>query len=134
MPGVSDVVVIPVLDEEVRCLFGLRYVSFRCVTPTLRCYLCCYSSLTLLCELCVGKPLTNFVFLFSPQAGEIPRAYVVKGDESLTEEQVFDFVAKKVAPHKKLRGGVRFAEEIPKSASGKILRRIQVQKDRGEIP
>jgi acyl-coenzyme A synthetase/AMP-(fatty) acid ligase len=74
------------------------------------------------------------VFLFSPQAGEIPRAYVVKGDESLTEEQVFDFVAKKVAPHKKLRGGVRFAEEIPKSASGKILRRIQVQKDRGEIP
>ena len=31
---------------------------------------------------------------------------------------------KKVAAHKRLRGGVRFVKEIPKSPSGKILRRL----------
>ena len=75
------------------------------------------------------------------EAGEIPRAYIVKQDhlegspegEAFTEQTVLDFVAGKVAPYKKLRGGVRFAAEIPKSPSGKLLRRIQVQKDRGEI-
>ena len=33
-------------------------------------------------------------------------------------------VASKVPPEKKLRGGVEFVEKIPKSASGKILRRL----------
>ena len=41
-----------------------------------------------------------------------------------------DFVAEKVAPHKKLRGGVVFIEEIPKTASGKILRRKVIEIDR----
>ena len=30
----------------------------------------------------------------------------------------------KVAPHKRLRGGVEFVLEIPKTPTGKILRRI----------
>jgi acyl-coenzyme A synthetase/AMP-(fatty) acid ligase len=29
----------------------------------------------------------------------------------------------KVAPHKRLRGGIRFVDEIPKNPTGKILRR-----------
>jgi len=33
-------------------------------------------------------------------------------------------VAKRVLPQKKLRGGVEFIEQIPKSPSGKILRRM----------
>lgn len=66
-------------------------------------------------------------------AGEIPRAYVVKQDGvELTESEVTDFVASKVAPHKKLRGGVVFSPEIPRSASGKILRRVQVEMDRAK--
>lgn len=66
-------------------------------------------------------------------AGEVPRAYVVKQDGAqLTEDQVAEYVASKVAPHKKLRGGVVFATEIPRSASGKILRRVQVQMDRAK--
>jgi len=33
-------------------------------------------------------------------------------------------VSEKVAPYKQLKGGVEFRQEIPKSLSGKILRRI----------
>jgi len=55
-------------------------------------------------------------------AGELPKAYIVpKGD--ITEKEIIDFVADKVSPHKKLRGGVEFLELIPKTASGKILKR-----------
>ena len=59
------------------------------------------------------------------RAGELPRAYVVKKGEQqgLTEEQVKSHVAKALAPHKQLGGGVEFLEEIPKSAAGKILRK-----------
>ncbi|KAG7401159.1 hypothetical protein PHYBOEH_002717 [Phytophthora boehmeriae] len=57
---------------------------------------------------------------------EIPKAYVVLKDPAnaakLTEEDVMDFVATKVAPFKKVRQ-VEFIEAIPKSATGKILRR-----------
>jgi 4-coumarate--CoA ligase len=61
------------------------------------------------------------------QATEVPRAYVVPkkgvkaGKES--EERIVKWLAGKVASHKRLRGGVRFIDEIPKSVSGKILRR-----------
>ena len=39
------------------------------------------------------------------------------------------WVAEKVAPHKKVRR-VGFVDEIPKSASGKILRRVLVERER----
>ena len=56
------------------------------------------------------------------KTGELPKAFVVpKGD--ISPEDVVDFVAERVAPYKKLRGGVEFVDKIPKSASGKILRR-----------
>ncbi|ESO85322.1 hypothetical protein LOTGIDRAFT_221356 [Lottia gigantea] len=58
-------------------------------------------------------------------AGELPKAYVVlKKDQKLSEKDIVNYVAERVAPHKKLRGGVEFLEQIPKSASGKILRRV----------
>ena len=47
-------------------------------------------------------------------------------------EAYIKFVEERVAPHKKLRGGVIFVEAIPKTASGKILRREVVKMDRGE--
>jgi acyl-CoA synthetase (AMP-forming)/AMP-acid ligase II len=70
------------------------------------------------------------------EGGEVPRAYVVKQDgaEQMTEEQVANFVKEKVAPHKRLRGGVFFTDVIPKSPSGKILRRVQVEFDRRVNP
>ena len=66
-------------------------------------------------------------------AGELPRAYVVKRDKhniDLTEEAVQLFVEERTAHYKKLRGGVVFTETIPKTASGKILRRQLVELDR----
>jgi 4-coumarate--CoA ligase len=62
------------------------------------------------------------------QASELPRAYVVpkgglgKGEKEAQE--IIEWLGAKVAHHKKLRGGVRFVDEIPKSVSGKILRRV----------
>ena len=56
--------------------------------------------------------------------GEAPKAFVVRTDESITENDVMEFVAGKVAKHKPLMGGVEFIEAIPKSATGKILRRV----------
>ncbi|KAL1833050.1 hypothetical protein ACET3Z_002701 [Daucus carota] len=57
------------------------------------------------------------------EAGEVPMACVVKRSESrINESQVMDFVAKQVAPYKKIRR-VSFVNSIPKSAAGKILRK-----------
>ena len=53
---------------------------------------------------------------------EVPRAYVVS-DGNITEEDVKAFVKAQVADYKQLRGGVIFMDVIPKSASGKILRK-----------
>jgi acyl-CoA synthetase (AMP-forming)/AMP-acid ligase II len=62
------------------------------------------------------------------EAGEIPKAYVVsKG--AATADELMDFVAARVAPHKKIRL-LEFIDKIPKSASGKILRRVLVQAER----
>lgn len=67
---------------------------------------------------------------------EVPRAYVVvKAGSDETEERakdIIEWLAAKVAPPKRLRGGLRFAKEIPKSASGKILRRVLIEKVRKE--
>ncbi|SFS17775.1 4-coumarate--CoA ligase [Microbacterium sp. cf046] len=54
---------------------------------------------------------------------EIPKAFIVAAPDSvLTEEDVQAFVAENVAPHKKVRR-VEFIDVIPKSTSGKILRK-----------
>lgn len=65
------------------------------------------------------------------EAGELPKAFVVRHGE-VTSEEIMEFVAKRVLPQKKLRGGVEFIDQIPKSPSGKILRRIlrNQEKDR----
>ncbi|ESN97367.1 hypothetical protein HELRODRAFT_85499 [Helobdella robusta] len=61
--------------------------------------------------------------------GEKPRAYVVlKKDGSVREEELVRFVAGKVAAFKRLTGGVQFVQEVPKSQTGKILRRVLKEK------
>ena len=55
---------------------------------------------------------------------EVPKAFVVRQESGadLTAEDVMTFVAERIAPHKKIRV-VEFIDQIPKSASGKILRK-----------
>lgn len=89
----------------------------------------------------VSHPSVNDVAVIGlydeDQATEIPRAYVVpadglgKGEKEATE--IAEWLNKKVAQHKKLRGGVRFVDEIPKSVSGKILRRVLKVKAQEEL-
>ncbi|CAG8388947.1 unnamed protein product [Penicillium salamii] len=62
------------------------------------------------------------------RAGEVPKAIVVKapgapGDEELTKILI-KHVEDHKARHKFLKGGIRFVDAIPKSPSGKILRRL----------
>jgi acyl-CoA synthetase (AMP-forming)/AMP-acid ligase II len=66
------------------------------------------------------------------EAGEIPKAFVVlKPQAQATPEEIMAFVAEKVAPHKKVRQ-LEFIEQIPKSLSGKILRRLLVDRERAK--
>lgn len=67
-----------------------------------------------------------------PEAGEIPKALVVTRDE-VTAEELQAFVAARVAPYKKVRQ-VQFVDSIPKSASGKILRRELIERERAGSP
>jgi acyl-CoA synthetase (AMP-forming)/AMP-acid ligase II len=55
---------------------------------------------------------------------EVPKAFVVRQETGtdLTAGDVMTFVAERIAPHKKVRV-VEFIDQIPKSASGKILRK-----------
>jgi len=60
-------------------------------------------------------------------SGELPRAYVVLKpghQDSLTEQDITNWIKEQVSYHKWLEGGVVFIDAIPKSASGKILRRV----------
>ena len=68
------------------------------------------------------------------EAGEVPKAYIVlKGDDAARSdhagEAIMGWVAGRVAPHKRIRH-LEFIDQIPKSASGKILRRVLIDRDR----
>lgn len=63
----------------------------------------------------VGKP--------DDLAGELPLAFVVKSDPTLTAFEVIEFVSEHASRAKRLHGGVIFIDEIPRNPSGKILRR-----------
>ena len=57
-----------------------------------------------------------------PVAGEVPKAVIVRTGR-VGARQLIAWVAERVSPHKKIRR-VEFVDSIPKSASGKILRRL----------
>jgi acyl-coenzyme A synthetase/AMP-(fatty) acid ligase len=74
---------------------------------------------------------------YSATESELPRAYVVKRPspegQKLTEEDVYNYVAERLAKFKRLDGGIRFVDAIPKNASGKILKRLLREEAKKEI-
>ncbi|KAN0062768.1 hypothetical protein ACQY0O_004963 [Thecaphora frezii] len=67
------------------------------------------------------------------QMTEVPRACIVPRDRTVLadaaacaelEQRVRSYMEKLVAAHKKIRGGIEWCESVPKSPSGKILRRL----------
>lgn len=64
------------------------------------------------------------------EAGEVPKAFIVLKNET-TADEILEFVSERVAPHKRIRY-VEFMEQIPKSPSGKILRRVLVERERAK--
>jgi acyl-CoA synthetase (AMP-forming)/AMP-acid ligase II len=65
------------------------------------------------------------------EAGEVPKAFVVLRDaaDAADPEEILAYVAARVAPYKRIRR-LEFVELIPKSAAGKILRRVLVERER----
>jgi long-chain acyl-CoA synthetase len=69
----------------------------------------------------IGKP--------HPEAGEIPKAFVVrKAGHQLTAADVVAFVKGRLANYK-IPGEVEFVDAIPKTPSGKILRRVLKERE-----
>jgi len=69
----------------------------------------------------IGKP--------DPDAGEVPKAFVVRKDPTLTAEALLEWARGRLAGYKMLHA-VEFVDTIPKTASGKILRRVLKDEER----
>jgi long-chain acyl-CoA synthetase len=69
----------------------------------------------------IGKP--------DAEAGEVPKAFVVRRDPALTSEALLTWARGRLAAYKTLHE-VEFVQAIPKNASGKILRRILKEEER----
>ncbi|KAJ1699983.1 hypothetical protein LUZ63_008495 [Rhynchospora breviuscula] len=85
--------------------------------------------------LLLSHPSVEDVAVFSlpdEEAGEIPTACVViRKDAQEKEVDLINYVASRVASYKRIRA-LHFVDSIPKSASGKILRRLLREKYKGE--
>jgi acyl-CoA synthetase (AMP-forming)/AMP-acid ligase II len=64
-------------------------------------------------------------------AGQVPKAFVVLKSEVAVDE-IMGYVAARVAPYKKLRS-LEVVDQIPKSPSGKILRRVLVEREKARV-
>lgn len=72
----------------------------------------------------IGRP--------DPEAGEVPKAFVVRADATLTAESLLAWAGGRLAGYKALHA-VEFVEAIPKTASGKILRRVLKEQERQRL-
>jgi acyl-CoA synthetase (AMP-forming)/AMP-acid ligase II len=66
-----------------------------------------------------------------PEAGQIPKAFVVPASPDLEADEVLAWCAARVAPYRRLRA-VELVDEIPRSPSGKILRRVLANRAAGQ--
>ncbi|KYN00718.1 PREDICTED: 4-coumarate--CoA ligase 1 [Cyphomyrmex costatus] len=74
---------------------------------------------------CPGVQDAAVIGIPNDKTGELPMAFIVKEDNSnICEKDIIQYVNERVSNPKRLRGGIRFVDSIPKTPSGKILRRI----------
>jgi acyl-coenzyme A synthetase/AMP-(fatty) acid ligase len=61
------------------------------------------------------------------EAGEVPKAFIVLREERVPSDalaqEIMTWVRGRVAPHKRIRN-VEFIDQVPRTAAGKILRRV----------
>jgi acyl-CoA synthetase (AMP-forming)/AMP-acid ligase II len=62
------------------------------------------------------------------EAGQVPKAFVVLKEQTMTPIDIMTYVADRVARYKRVRH-VELIDQIPRSPSGKILRRVLVERD-----
>ncbi len=63
-------------------------------------------------------------------SGEIPKAFVlIREGKEVSTDELMGFVEERVAPYKKVRE-IEFVDAIPKSPTGKILRRELIEQER----
>ncbi|HEU5320920.1 MAG TPA: AMP-binding protein, partial [Methylomirabilota bacterium] len=72
----------------------------------------------------IGKP--------DAEAGEVPKAFVVRKDPALTAEALLDWARGRLAGYKTLHE-IALVDAIPKTASGKILRRVLKEEERRRL-
>jgi len=79
------------------------------------------------------RAVADAAVVSSPHAevGEVPKAFVVLRDEA-SEDDLMAFVAERVAPYKRIRR-LELVDSIPKSPSGKVLRRLLVERERQSL-
>lgn len=65
-------------------------------------------------------------------SGEVPKAFVVKDDPALTAEDIINFCRQHLTPYK-IPKQIEFAQELPKTNVGKILRRALKMPSQGSI-
>ena len=73
----------------------------------------------------------------SDREGEVPKAFVVKSpavgledSDAMVKRDIARHVEKHKSKHKWIKGGIEFIDEVPKSPSGKILRRLMRDKEK----
>ncbi|KAK5090777.1 hypothetical protein LTR05_000954 [Lithohypha guttulata] len=93
----------------------IKYKGLQVAPAELEAYLIAHSKI--LDAAVIGVPAPD------GSGNELPRAYVVADKNVINEDQIKEYVKKELASHKQLRGGVIYLDAIPKSPSGKILRR-----------
>ncbi len=73
---------------------------------------------------CFGKRLKDIgvIGVSDQERGEMPFAYAVRGDSALMEQEIMDAVKEKFPGYYRLKG-VAFVEAIPKTPTGKILKK-----------
>jgi long-chain acyl-CoA synthetase len=77
----------------------------------------------------IGKPSTEL------DIGQIPKAFIILKPEfkgKVSEQDIIDWIAERISAYKKIRE-VEFVDDIPKSGSGKILRRELIDQEKKKL-